>query len=82
MHKTLRRAHCLIVNSKIFFLTGRTVIGRQFGIYSLRHRKCGVRGFIHELLGLGLGLGLGQKPSLARSSLVRVFDTNNEFVCF
>ena len=39
-------------------------------IYSLRHRKCGVRGFIHELF--------VSKPERARYERVRVFDTNNE----
>ena len=39
-------------------------------IYSLRHRKCGVRGFIHELF--------VSKPERARYERVRAFDTNNE----
>ena len=38
--------------------------------YSLRHRKCGVRGFIHELF--------VSKPERARYERVRAFDTNNE----
>ena len=40
------------------------------GQYSLRHRKCGVRGFIHELF--------VSKPERARYERVRAFDTNNE----
>ena len=39
-------------------------------IYSLRHRKCGVRGYIHELF--------VSKPERARYERVRAFDTNNE----
>ena len=39
-------------------------------IYSLRHRKCGVRGFIHELF--------VSKLERARYERVRAFDTNNE----
>ena len=35
--------------------------------YSLRHRKCGVRGFIHELF--------VSKPERARYERVRAFDT-------
>ena len=42
----------------------------EFGKYSLRHRKCGVRGFIHELF--------VSKPERARYERVRAFDTNNE----
>ena len=41
-----------------------------YHIYSLRHRKCGVRGFIHELF--------VSKPERARYERVRAFDTNNE----
>ena len=41
-----------------------------FDTYSLRHRKCGVRGFIHELF--------VSKPERARYERVRAFDTNNE----
>ena len=41
-------------------------------IYSLRHRKCGVRGFIHELF--------VSKPERARYERVRAFDTNNEWI--
>ena len=39
-------------------------------IYSLRHRKCGVRSYIHELF--------VSKPERARYERVRAFDTNNE----
>ena len=39
-------------------------------IYSLRHRKCGVRGYIHKLF--------VSKPERARYERVRAFDTNNE----
>ena len=39
-------------------------------IYRLRHRKCGVRGYIHELF--------VSKPERARYERVRAFDTNNE----
>ena len=42
----------------------------KYVIYSLRHRKCGVRGFIHELF--------VSKPERARYERVRAFDTNNE----
>ena len=44
--------------------------GNRGKIYSLRHRKCGVRGFIHELF--------VSKPERARYERVRAFDTNNE----
>ena len=37
---------------------------------SLRHKKCGVRDFIHELF--------VSKPERARYERVRAFDTNNE----
>ena len=40
--------------------------------YSLRHRKCSVRGFIHELF--------VSKPERARYERVRAFDTNNEWI--
>ena len=40
--------------------------------YSLRHRKCFVRGFIHELF--------VSKPERARYERVRAFDTNNEWI--
>ena len=36
----------------------------------LRHRKCGVRGYIHELF--------VSKPERARYERVRAFHTNNE----
>ena len=36
--------------------------------YSLRHRKCGVQGYIHELF--------VSKPERARYERVRAFDTN------
>ena len=39
-------------------------------IYSLSHRKCGVRGYIHDLF--------VSKPERARYERVRAFDTNNE----
>ena len=42
----------------------------QISKYSLRHRKCGVRGYIHELF--------VSKPERARYERVRAFDTNNE----
>ena len=43
----------------------------QFLIYihSLRHRKCSVRGYIHELF--------VSRPERARYERVRAFDTNN-----
>ena len=41
-------------------------------IYSLRHRKCGLRGYIHELF--------VSKPERASYERVRAFDTNNDFV--
>ena len=40
--------------------------------YSLRHRKCGVPGFIHELF--------VSKTERARYERVRSFDTNNEWI--
>ena len=42
-------------------------VGRR---YSLRHRKCGVRSYIHELF--------VSKPERAKYERVRAFDTNNE----
>ena len=38
--------------------------------YSLRHRKCGVRGYIQELF--------VSKPERVRYERVRAFHTNNE----
>ena len=43
-------------------------------IYCLRHRKCGVRGFIHELF----VSKTRTSEERARNERVRVFDTNNE----
>ena len=41
-------------------------------IYSLRHRKCGVRGYIDELF--------VWKPERARYERVRAFHTNKEWI--
>ena len=41
------------------------IINIYIHIYSLRHRKCSVRGYIHELF-------------VSKPERVRAFDTNNE----
>ena len=62
------------VNRCVFFCFQNVANSKQarleYHIYSLRHRKCGVRGFIHELF--------VSKPERARYERVRAFDTNNE----
>ena len=56
--------------AKLELLLAKLALRIGIGIYSLRHRKCGVRGFIHELF--------VSKPERARYERVRAFDTNDE----
>ena len=64
-------SNCIVTKLDRQQMQGNDVMSLlYFDIYSLRHRKCGVRGFIHELF--------VSKPERARYERVRAFDTNNE----
>ena len=63
---------CVQTTRSLLKIRTQRYISTALRKYSLRHRKCGVRGYIHELF--------VSKPERARYERVRAFDANNEWI--